>query len=490
MQVRLHRSGRDAERLGDVCHRVAADVVEADAAALLGWQRAHGGEQVEVGGHQERRVRGPERREDLLAAATVAAAVGEPVHGDAAHPPSGVVESTHARPAALGLEEGVLHGVGCVVQPVGHREGADEPRELGEEERLERRCSGPWPVHHPVTPASTAIGWVGRGGTREMVVDRRRSRGDLGSGARKTRRMGEWRSWVAGAVGPGAVVVRARRLHGGVTSVVHGVDVDDVGGERHRLVLRTHPAGGHIEHEPEMVADEVRALRTLEAAGLDGVPRLVAADEDGRDAGRPAVLSTRLPGRPVLGGVDEERWVDGLADGVVRNVTALQAVDAAGLSAYRPWHEVGPGARVIPPQWAEDPAGWIRSMQAIVPAVLPSTWPHQPIHRDSNPGNLLWHRGRVTGVVDWVNLCLGPVEDDVARCRVNIWLLAGARAADRFLAATEAGGLPYDRRWDLSLISDMCHHLDGFADAAAHLGRQVTTAEVRERAQEIARSGL
>jgi hypothetical protein len=73
---------------------------------------------------------------------------------------------------------------------------------------------------------------------------------------------------------------------------------------------------------------------------------------------------------------------------------------------------------------------------------------------------------------------------------VNVWLLAGRRAADRFLAATGAAGLPYDARWDLSLICDMCHHLDGFAAAAAHLGREVTTGEVRKRAEEIARSGL
>lgn len=119
---------------------------------------------------------------------------------------------------------------------------------------------------------------------------------------------------------------------------------------------------------------------------------------------------------------------------------------------------------------------------------LPSAWPLQAIHRDSNPGNLLWWRGRVTGVVDWVHLCHGPVEDDIARCRVNVWLLAGQDAADRFLAAIEAAGLPYDRRWDLSLILDMCHHLDDFAESAAHLGAEVTTAEVRARAQEIPRA--
>ncbi len=300
---------------------------------------------------------------------------------------------------------------------------------------------------------------------------------------------GDWRRWVEGAVGPGATTVRSRRMHGGVTSVVRAVDVDDRAGTRHRLVLRTHPAGGCIEQEPGLVADEVRALSALESAGVGSVPRLVAADEDGSEAGRPSVLSTRLSGRPIVGGMDEDRWVDGLAEAVVGNVRALQAV-ASRLGEYRPWHEVGPDARVIPPDWVRDPSAWVRAMQAIVHEVLPSAWPQQPIHRDCNPGNLLWHRGRVTGVVDWVNLCHGPVEDDVARCRVNVWLLAGQRAADRFLAATDGAGLPYDRRWDRSLISDMCHHLDGFADAAGHLGREVSTEEVRERAQEIARSGV
>jgi hypothetical protein len=84
---------------------------------------------------------------------------------------------------------------------------------------------------------------------------------------------GHWRRWVAGAVGPGATVVRSRRMHGGVTSVVHAVDVDDRAGTRHRLVLRTHPAGGFIEQEPGLVADEVRALSALEAAGVSRVPR-------------------------------------------------------------------------------------------------------------------------------------------------------------------------------------------------------------------------
>ena len=197
-------------------------------------------------------------------------------------------------------------------------------------------------------------------------------------------------------------------MHGGVTSVVHAVDVDDRAGARHRLVLRTHPAGGFIEQEPGLVADEVRALSALEAAGVGSVPRLVAADEDGSEAGRPSVLSTRLPGRPIARG--HGRGPVGRRPRRGRRGQRARPAGGGRPSSGSTGRGTrsGAGARVIPPDWVQDPSGWVRAMQAIVHDVLPSAWPQQPIHRDSNPGNLLWHRGRVTGVVDWVHLCRGP----------------------------------------------------------------------------------
>ena len=45
----------------------------------------------------------------------------------------------------------------------------------------------------------------------------------------------------------------------------------------------------------------------------------------------------------------------------------------------------------------------------------------------------------ISGVIDWANVCVGPIEVDVSRCRVNIALVAGLEGADRFL--TELGDL-------------------------------------------------
>jgi thiamine kinase-like enzyme len=55
------------------------------------------------------------------------------------------------------------------------------------------------------------------------------------------------------------------------------------------------------------------------------------------------------------------------------------------------------------------------------------------VHRDFHPGNVLWRRGAVSGVVDWQAACTGPAAADVAHCRVNL-LTIGTDAADRFTA--------------------------------------------------------
>ena len=65
------------------------------------------------------------------------------------------------------------------------------------------------------------------------------------------------------------------------------------------------------------------------------------------------------------------------------------------------------------------------------------------LHRDFHPGNVLWRRGAVCGLVNWVGACTGPAVADVAHCRVNL-LIVGADAAGRFTAMRQsAAGTAY-----------------------------------------------
>jgi aminoglycoside phosphotransferase (APT) family kinase protein len=58
-------------------------------------------------------------------------------------------------------------------------------------------------------------------------------------------------------------------------------------------------------------------------------------------------------------------------------------------------------------------------------------------HRDYHPGNLLWSRSKVSGVVDLAYMSLAPEFFDIAYCRVEIAILHGLRAADRFTKIVE-----------------------------------------------------
>lgn len=87
----------------------------------------------------------------------------------------------------------------------------------------------------------------------------------------------------------------------------------------------------------------------------------------------------------------------------------------------------------MPPRWSRKRRLWERAIDFAL-----TTRPriHEVfIHRDFHPTNVLWHRGAVSAVVDWVNACRGPAGVDVAHCRTNLALMYGAEVADRFLRA-------------------------------------------------------
>jgi aminoglycoside phosphotransferase (APT) family kinase protein len=59
------------------------------------------------------------------------------------------------------------------------------------------------------------------------------------------------------------------------------------------------------------------------------------------------------------------------------------------------------------------------------------------IHRDFHPGNVLWRSGRVSGIVDWQDMSVGPASVDAAWCRLNLLAWLGRDVADRFLRTWE-----------------------------------------------------
>lgn len=261
-----------------------------------------------------------------------------------------------------------------------------------------------------------------------------------------------------------------RRLHGGVASLVHDVTVRTADGIGHVVLRRVVPepyndAGGEVRREAAI-------LQHLAGTGL--APTLLAIDPDGLRCGVPATLVTRFPGRPIVapdlrtgrgrGSVDA--WIGELA-AALRSMQQCVPLDPMLFPSFIPWFRADAPA----PTWSRRPSSWLRTRDALR-AELPVGAPSPIVHRDFHPGNVLFRRGQVTGIVDWVHACRGAVEVDVSKCRVNLALLDDIDAADAFLAACGPLAAHYDRRWDALVALELApwaHQLLAANKIGAHL---------------------
>ena len=227
----------------------------------------------------------------------------------------------------------------------------------------------------------------------------------------------------------GGPVTSARALRGGMSSAVHLVTVRRPDGQRDQAVLRRYVRPD--PDEPDPAAAEARALRLAQATGVP-TPALLAVDPDGTQAGVPALLMTRLPGRVDWWPSDPDRWLDAWP-GCCRASTAPRSRPADSSARFAPYRQ----ASYRPPAWARYPRVWERAAEISrgpapdLPAVL--------LHRDFHPGNVLWRHGRVSGVVDWQGACAGPAAADVAHCRVNL-LTIGAEVSRALHRLVGTGG--------------------------------------------------
>ena len=222
------------------------------------------------------------------------------------------------------------------------------------------------------------------------------------------------------------------------------------------------------------VVRDARAMRAAEEVAIVA-PRLIADDPAGEHLGVPALAMTRLPGDPrAHGRPDREAWVDGLADVLI--AVANAPVPTEPLHERRPWHRLP----IEPPEWAADPGPWLALNDALAEP-LPAG-PSRFIHRDVHQLNILWDAGAPVGLVDWVNGCIGPIESDIACCRLNIALAEddqpGFVLADRFLQRCLDAGLPWHPGWDLEWIASSSRVTDVFLTGVP-LGARMSLEGVR-----------
>jgi aminoglycoside phosphotransferase (APT) family kinase protein len=190
-------------------------------------------------------------------------------------------------------------------------------------------------------------------------------------------------------------------------------------------VLRRHLLFHWLEEEPDLAEKEARNLQLVEKVGI-AAPRLVAVDPDGAECDVPAVLMTRMPGHLDLEPHNLETWLRRMAE----LLPPIHGIEPGPFRVQR-WGIWDDMRAMSPPTWSARPRDWERLI-----AIVRGPWPdYEPrfVHRDFQHYNVLWARGRPTGVLDWINASMGPVELDFGHFRYNLLGDFGFEVAERFL---------------------------------------------------------
>lgn len=320
-------------------------------------------------------------------------------------------------------------------------------------------------------------------------------------------------SWLLDQLGADFKLDRVERLLGGISSTMCLLHVSErTTGRQLSFVMRAVLPSDGLYEEPGILEREAATLQLLaersiftdeavdrlkhiaqdSSASQAQSPRCIAFDASGEEAGSPALLMTVVPGKVSLPAEPSDAWLQELASAIAPLHQAT-----LGLSDF-PWrYKCYASAELLHRhpdrhpalQWSAHRERW----EALIQYMLQPAPDYAPclIHRDYHPTNVLWNeQQQITGIVDWVNGCLGPAGVDVGHCRVNQVELYGLEAANTFLAAYMKANptFVYHPYWDINCLMDMTAFGEiGVYDGWTALGFQDLTDDIiRQRIEQYA----
>lgn len=261
-------------------------------------------------------------------------------------------------------------------------------------------------------------------------------------------------------VAPGAAIREIAPLGGGMSSEMFRVTL----GDRRWVARFPGPEVRAILEDPAV--HELRVLEAVCAAGLPA-PRPVAlgACPEGR-----FLLLEYLEGAATAAPSDPAGFVRQMAETLAR----IHAIDVGKfdfLPETRRRYAPRPGpmnAALREPEVVE---------ALLAEGELPP-WEVVLLHGDFWPGNVLWRKGRLTGIVDWENALRGPALADLAISRLDVCWVLGREAMEAFTARylelrpIDTGLLRY---WDLRAALRPMRDLEAWVGPYAALGRTDVT---------------
>lgn len=235
---------------------------------------------------------------------------------------------------------------------------------------------------------------------------------------------------IVGEVEPGAELVAAGPLAGGLSSWMTLLDLVRPDGTEHRLVIRR-GRKPDAERFTLPFAAEFTLLRALHHHGIPvATPRVF--DDSHRLLPQAYVVLDHVPGSTRFVVDDPVPIARRMAE-VLAEIHRLPADEA--VFSHLPEH-------------ADRMTQWIlRDLErrpldeslreSLVRPHLEAHWPPTSaercvVHADYFPGNIIWDGDDIAAVIDWESAGLGDPMADVATTRLDLWWIHGKAACDAF----------------------------------------------------------
>jgi aminoglycoside phosphotransferase (APT) family kinase protein len=291
-------------------------------------------------------------------------------------------------------------------------------------------------------------------------------------------RSGEWERYqqIAARVAPGSHLLDAQLLEGGISAGMLLLKVETQAGVVRQFVMRI-PGETALRQNPNAAQHEYQLLERLSSQGLP-VPRPLVLDDSHHILPNTYFILDYIAAQLDFAPSDLPRSVQQMAAALVK----IHSIQPHGLQLdFLPALEGRLSAEIgIRPETVN-----YALQEDRVRTALESAWPNlrrNPaalLHGDYWPGNILWRAGKLVGVIDWEDACLGDPLADLSIARLDLLWIHGLEAMTEFTRYYQTNidldfsELPF---WDLyatlRFIRLAGHQLDQWAAFFHSYGRR------------------
>ena len=215
------------------------------------------------------------------------------------------------------------------------------------------------------------------------------------------------------------------------------LEAESPGGRTLRLVVKRLTD----DPDPKRAAAEFHGLQIARRHGIPA-PEPVLLDRTGNTLGTPGLVTTFVEGAQIASPADPGGWARNLA----RLLLRVHDVSPDANERKHIYDGVDMGLYFLTDHWPASMAGHaltetiFGAVQELRAEVRPA--PPVLLHMDFWPGNVLWHAGHVTALLDWDAASYGDPALDVGYFRMNMYLRGIKEAAGPFLRHYEAESGP------------------------------------------------